>query len=195
MIRVLSATGAAELEVKKSRFLATAAPLSDPAQAAQLITRLGDPEARHNCWAWRHGQQYRFHDAGEPASTAGKPILAAIDGAGIDRALVVVTRHFGGIKLGAGGLVRAYGKAAGMAIKAAPSQDWQPMTRLAMRIPPGRRALLEHQLKEFEGQVLEQRSEMLDVVLSVDLPATRLTAWRERALQLCAGRVVFLDED
>jgi len=78
------------------------------AQAAQAaLAGLIDADATHNCWAWRYGTHSRSSDDGEPAGTAGRPILAAIDGQGLDRLLVVVTRWYGGIKLGAGGLVRA----------------------------------------------------------------------------------------
>ena len=96
-------------EIKKSRFLAQAAPVDTPEQALAFVRQVGDPAATHNCWAYRIGQDYRFNDDGEPGGTAGRPILQAIEGQGIDRAVVVVTRWYGGIKLGAGGLVRAYG--------------------------------------------------------------------------------------
>ena len=66
-----------------------------------------DPEATHNCWAYKIGQEYRFNDDGEPGGTAGRPILQAIEGQGMDRVAVLVVRWFGGVKLGAGGLVRA----------------------------------------------------------------------------------------
>lgn len=100
------------LEVKHSRFLAQAVPIVATDAAQQALSGLSDSDASHNCWAWRIGNQYRSSDDGEPAGTAGRPILAAIDGQGYDRILVIVTRWFGGIKLGAGGLVRAYGGAA-----------------------------------------------------------------------------------
>ena len=107
------------LEVKHSRFLAQAGPV-DSADAAQaFMATVADPTATHNCWAWRVGDQYRSSDDGEPAGTAGRPILAAIDGQGYDRVAVVVTRWFGGIKLGAGGLVRAYGGAAAECLRRA----------------------------------------------------------------------------
>ena len=95
------------LEVKHSRFLAQAGPVDSAEAAHAFMATVADPTATHNCWAWRVGDQYRSSDDGEPAGTAGRPILAAIDGQGYDRVAVVVTRWFGGIKLGAGGLVRA----------------------------------------------------------------------------------------
>lgn len=96
-------------EIKKSRFLAYAGPAASIDEAMALFARHADPAATHNCWAYRIGNEYRSNDDGEPGGTAGRPILQAIDGQGLDRLAVLVVRWFGGIKLGAGGLVRAYG--------------------------------------------------------------------------------------
>ena len=120
MTDTLAARATHLLEVKHSRFLAHAAP-ADSANAAQaFLAEASDRDATHNCWAWRIGQDYRSSDDGEPAGTAGRPILAAIDGQGFDRIVVVVTRWYGGIKLGAGGLVRAYGGTAAECLRTAP---------------------------------------------------------------------------
>jgi uncharacterized YigZ family protein len=115
-VRSLAARGRVEIEIRRSRFIAHADRVDSPQAAQAFLEAVADPAATHNCWAWKIDPAYRFNDDGEPASTAGKPILAAIEGKGLDQAMVVVTRHFGGIKLGAGGLVRAYGGAAARAI-------------------------------------------------------------------------------
>jgi len=86
----------------------------------RFFAERSDPEATHNCWAYRYGNDYRSSDDGEPSGTAGRPILAAIDGQGFDRVMVVVTRWYGGIKLGAGGMVRAYGGTAAECLRVAP---------------------------------------------------------------------------
>lgn len=106
-------------EIKKSRFIAAAVPVDSPEQALIKIESFGDPEANHNCWAYKIGDRYRFSDDGEPGGTAGRPILAAIEGQDLDWLVVIVTRFFGGIKLGAGGLVRAYGGTAAECLHAA----------------------------------------------------------------------------
>ncbi len=106
-------------EIKKSRFLAIAGPIDDEQSAKAFLAAHSDPTANHNCWAWRIGQTYRFSDDGEPSGTAGKPILAAIDGQSLDRVAVVVTRWFGGVLLGSGGLIRAYGGTAALCLRAA----------------------------------------------------------------------------
>ena len=98
----------AEFLIRRSRFITHASPVSDQAATLEFFESVADLSATHNCWAWKLDHNYRFNDDGEPASTAGKPILSAIEGKQLSRVMVVVTRHFGGIKLGVGGLIRAY---------------------------------------------------------------------------------------
>ena len=115
----LAAPARTQLVVKKSRFLAQAAPAETPTQALAWLNQVADSDATHNCWAYRIGSAYRFSDDGEPGGTAGRPILSAIEGQGMDWVMVVVTRWYGGINLGAGGLVRAYGGAAAECLRTA----------------------------------------------------------------------------
>ncbi len=101
--------------VKNSEFLGFAAPVTDiPAALEWLATlRLERADASHVCWAYRIGAQYRFSDDGEPSGTAGAPIYRAIQGSELDCVVVAVVRYYGGVNLGAGGLVRGvwrYGK-------------------------------------------------------------------------------------
>src|SRR5690554_2098519 len=116
----LAAPASHGIEVRHSRFLARATAVAGADEAMAWLQAVSVPDATHNCWAWRIGDDYRSSDDGEPAGTAGRPILAAIDGQGFDRVAVVVTRWYGGIKLGAGGLVRAYGGAAAECLRLAP---------------------------------------------------------------------------
>ena len=118
-LSTLTGTVTGRQEIKKSRFAAVAGPVGDEAAAKAFIAAHSDHAANHNCWAWRIGQAYRFSDDGEPGGTAGKPILQAIDGQSLDRVAVVVTRWFGGILLGSGGLIRAYGGTAAMCLREA----------------------------------------------------------------------------
>lgn len=125
----LASPASLEQEVKRSRFLCQAAPVETPETALAFLRAVSDVAATHNCWAFRIGEVYRSSDDGEPAGTAGRPILAAIDGQGLDGVIAVVTRWYGGIKLGAGGLVRAYGGCAAECLRTAsrviviPTQD------------------------------------------------------------------------
>ena len=119
MSDTLAAATTSRLEVKHSRFITHAAPVEHPEQALAFIAHVSDPDATHNCWAYRIGAEYRSSDDGEPAGTAGRPILAAIEGQGYDQVVAVVTRYFGGVLLGTGGLVRAYTQATQAGIEAA----------------------------------------------------------------------------
>lgn len=114
-------------DIKKSRFIGQAAPIASEEEAKAFLAMVSDPSANHNCWAWRIGQAYRFSDDGEPSGTAGKPILQAIDGQDLDGVVVVVTRFFGGILLGSGGLMRAYGGTAAQMLRAAEKRELIPM--------------------------------------------------------------------
>jgi uncharacterized YigZ family protein len=132
ILQTLVAPARFELIVKKSRFLAQAAAIDSAEQAFVFISSTSATDATHNCWAWRIGEGYRSSDDGEPAGTAGRPILAAIDGQACDRVVVVVTRWFGGIKLGAGGLVRAYGGAASECLRLAAKTPLVVRTRASI---------------------------------------------------------------
>lgn len=105
-------------KIKGSRFLSAAKQVASEAEALGFLTtrREEDPGATHHCYAWRlgpAGDGFRAGDDGEPSGTAGRPILQEIDGRGLTDVVVVVTRYYGGTKLGTGGLIRAYGEAAG----------------------------------------------------------------------------------
>lgn len=127
-MRTLAAPSSVVVEIRRSRFLAHAARVDSLADTLAFYESVADPSATHNCWAWRLGHQYRFNDDGEPAGTAGKPILSAIEGKGVDHVMIVVTRHFGGIKLGVGGLVRAYSGCANRCIDRGDVVDAHPQT-------------------------------------------------------------------
>lgn len=124
-----------EQHIHKSRFIAKAAPVESPESALEFLRSASEPAATHNCWAYQIRLHYRFSDDGEPGGTAGQPILRAIQAQGLDQVMVVVTRYFGGIKLGAGGLVRAYGGIAGECLRAAPKREIIPLVRLQLEAP------------------------------------------------------------
>lgn len=112
-----------EETIKRSRFIAVASPVSSAAAAQQLLAQLSDPKATHNCYAYRLADgSSRSSGDGEPGGTAGPPILAAIESAELHNVLVLVQRFFGGVKLGTGGLVRAYGGTAARCLRDAETQ-------------------------------------------------------------------------
>jgi uncharacterized YigZ family protein len=124
-----------EQEIKKSRFIAVARRADTPEEAAALVAATRDPEATHSCWAYRVGDAYRFSDDGEPGGTAGRPILAAIDNQRLDHVVVVVIRFYGGVKLGAGGLARAYGGTAASCLRQAKRIEVLPTIAVRVRAP------------------------------------------------------------
>ncbi|KAA8530770.1 hypothetical protein F0562_005462 [Nyssa sinensis] len=136
-----------EREIKKSRFIAIAGPISDERSAHSFLSEVRDPRATHNCWAYKVGDQYRSNDDGEPSSTAGKPILSAIVSSGIDRVMVVVIRYFGGIKLGSGGLVRAYGGVAAECLKNAPTCLVKSKVLMGLEVTYDLLGVLYHQVR------------------------------------------------
>ena len=97
-----------EETIKKSRFIAHAARVNSQAESLEFYESVIDPQATHNCWAWRIDFRVRSSDDGEPSGTAGRPMLNVIERRQMENVMVIVTRYFGGIKLGVGGLVRAY---------------------------------------------------------------------------------------
>ncbi|WP_188792352.1 IMPACT family protein [Dyella nitratireducens] len=175
-------------EIRKSRFLAQAAPAETPQQALAYVQRVSDASATHNCWAYRIGQDYRFNDDGEPGGTAGRPILQAIEGQGIDRAVVVVTRWYGGIKLGAGGLVRAYGGTAAECLRLAERKPIVAMARLGLHCDFADLALMKARLKELGVEIEQESFQAEGVTLRMRLPAARVDEARLRIVDISRGR-------
>lgn len=105
-----------EEDIKKSRFQAISAPVENELQVKAFLERHLDLSTTHQCWAWKIGHNVRFNDDGEPSGTAGRPILATLEGNDLTNSIVLVNRWYGGIKLGTGGLVRAYGGCAGQCL-------------------------------------------------------------------------------
>ncbi|MFK0684759.1 YigZ family protein [Ochrobactrum sp. BD67] len=145
-------------EIKKSRFLAIAAPVANEQAAKDFLSEHSDLAATHNCWAWRMGQSYRFSDDGEPSGTAGKPILQAIDGQQLDNIVVVVTRWFGGILLGSGGLMRAYGGTAATCLRQAEKTEVIPLIGFSLACDFSDHALLKARLTAVDNLAIAQEN-------------------------------------
>uniref|UniRef100_A0A7N0T134 Impact N-terminal domain-containing protein n=1 Tax=Kalanchoe fedtschenkoi TaxID=63787 RepID=A0A7N0T134_KALFE len=145
-----------EKEIKRSKFIAVAGHISDERSAATFLSQVRDPKATHNCWAYKIGDQYRTNDDGEPSGTAGKPIYSSIVSYGVDRVMVVVIRYFGGIKLGTGGLVRAYGGVTSECLKNAPTCLVKSKIRMGIEIPFDLLGVLYHQLQSFQVEDINQ---------------------------------------
>lgn len=129
--------GYGEHEDRGSRFLAWVfhAPDEDAFHARLEELRVEHPKARHHCWAWRIGQAYRFQDDGEPGGTAGRPMLQVLEGSGLEDVGAICVRYFGGVKLGTGGLARAYSGATARALDEAGRLEVIPVVRIGLRLP------------------------------------------------------------
>ncbi|WP_158884417.1 YigZ family protein [Rhodanobacter sp. L36] len=175
-------------DIRKSRFLAQAAPVTSAEHALAFVRDVSDATATHNCWAYRIGQDYRFHDDGEPGGTAGRPILQAIEGQRMDRVAIVVTRWYGGIKLGAGGLARAYGGSAAECLRTAERVLIVEMTSASLRCDFAELALIKSRLKELDAVVVTEQFDGDGVVLHLQLPLHRVTEAQARITDLTRGR-------
>lgn len=184
------ATGRAETEVRKSRFIAVAARAETREEALAVVeeARVAHPEARHHCWAYVLGApgaatSAAMNDDGEPSGTAGRPILNVIEHKGIGDVVVVVSRYFGGVKLGAGGLVRAYAGAAEAVLSELALTRYEPVVTFSLKGGFADEQPLRHEAEQLGGAVKEVRyGEGIEVILSVPLAA------RETLLDLCRGR-------
>ena len=127
-----------EIVIERSRFITTVAPCDDEAAARELLLAAKKKyySATHNCYAFvtEKGKVAKFSDDGEPGGTAGAPILSAIKNAGVTDVIVIVTRYFGGIKLGAGGLTRAYLNCAASGLKAADTVEYHLAKRFEIKL-------------------------------------------------------------
>lgn len=163
-LQTLYKATSAEFEIKKSRFIGVIFPCASQQHAIQHLNTLTSqhPNANHLAFAWRIREpdgfiNQRCHDAGEPSGTAGRPILAPLEGENLINVVVGVIRYFGGVKLGTGGLTRAYGNAAKMAIEQAERSPWIEMAEFEIEIEYSQLQHLEYQLNRCNGQVINQQ--------------------------------------
>lgn len=184
--------GASEYIEKKSRFLGLIVPVTTEAEARARLDAVKKREydARHNCWAYvlRTGQK-RYSDDGEPQGTAGQPILNVLEREGVQDALCVVTRYFGGILLGAGGLCRAYTKAAKDALDSAGISELRPWSVVRFSCPY---ALFERVKLELEkrGGMPTETDYGADVRMTAVLPEPEEAAFAKALQELSAGSLI-----
>jgi len=152
----------AEIEIKKSRFVAYAQGVQSRADGMNWLTQIKAqyPDARHHCWAYLIGNpscaaNAGMGDDGEPSGTAGKPILNVLNHKGIGDVMIIVVRYFGGIKLGAGGLTRAYGQAAQAVIDVLPIKQQVEVTVYIVQCDFGMEQQIRHWVGVFEGVVVD----------------------------------------
>jgi len=177
-----------EQVAKKSRFLATGIPIATELDAKEALATHSHVDANHNCFAWRIGQSYRFSDDGEPSGTAGKPILQAIDGQSLDKVIVIVTRWFGGVLLGTGGLIRAYGGAAAACLRAGDLIEVVPTVEGTIRIGFSDLALLKARLAALGVNILHEAFLDTGAQITARFPAARADEVAELVADTTSGR-------
>src|SRR5471032_1266922 len=180
-------------EIKKSRFITLLAHTEGVEAAKSFINDVKSqhPTARHHCWAFVAGtptdsQQLGFSDDGEPAGTAGKPILAQLLGCGIGEITAVVVRYYGGIMLGTGGLVKAYGGGVQQALKLLSTHEKVPLTEFTLQCDYAQLTLVENLLQQVGGHILHSNYGAA-VDLRLALPATEASAIVTRLYDLSRG--------
>ena len=160
-IKILYEGGVGELEEKKSRFIATVKPVKSEEEAIEFIESLKKKywNATHNCSAYvlgEHFQIQRCSDDGEPSGTAGVPILKVLQASGIDNAILVVIRYFGGIKLGAGGVLRAYSNSASLVIKNSQIREKNHYSSYFCAVDYSIEQLFTNNIKKLGGNIIEK---------------------------------------
>ena len=181
-----------ETTVSNSRFIATLAPVFSVEEAKAFVARIRTEfaDATHNVPAFivGHGASVITHcsDDGEPSGTAGRPALAVLSGSGLGDAAVVVTRYFGGTKLGTGGLVRAYSDAVRQALSIVPRAERIPVHIVMLAAPYNWFERLRLLIAAHHGELLEQDF-AADVTLTARFPTERFTAFQEALSQASHG--------
>ena len=176
--------------VKGSRFVATLAPARDEQEARSFIDSVRSewPGATHHCWAWRLSDgRTRSSDDGEPGGSAGRPILAQLEGHEIEDAVVVVTRWYGGTKLGVGGLIRAYGGCAGKALDIAEVLETARTVPLILTHAYADTGAVQAALRA-EGLVPEATDFQAEVVVRLAVPESDVEDITRRLVDATGGR-------
>jgi len=194
MPQTLSTPVHSELVIKKSRFIGCVQPVADRATAQSVVAQLKaeHPGAVHVCWALLAGGQSAAVDDGEPSGTAGRPMLEVLRHQDLEGVLATVVRYFGGVKLGAGGLVRAYTDAVAQALLGATKVPLQRMTTLRCAVPYALEGLVRREL-EASGAQLQDVSHGTVVELQFSLPEPQAPALVTRLGESGQGRLSWLD--
>lgn len=180
-------------EIKKSRFITLLAHTDGMEAARAFVQQIKHehPAARHHCWAWVAGapsdsQQLGFSDDGEPSGTAGKPMLAQLMGNHIGEITAVVVRYYGGIQLGTGGLVKAYGGGVQQALKMLPRQQKVPMRSFTLSCDYAQLSDIERMIARYYGQLVH--SDFLQCVsLTLALPHGQVAGFSQHLKDFSRG--------
>ncbi|XZG69552.1 IMPACT family protein [Chitinibacteraceae bacterium HSL-7] len=192
----LAAAVTSELEIKKSRFLADVRPVQSRPEAQAIVDalRAQHPQAAHVCWALHAGGHSAAVDDGEPSGTAGRPMLEVLRQQQLDQVLAVVVRYFGGVKLGAGGLVRAYTDAVATALKDAERIERIAYCTLTFSVDYASEGHARRLLQQHDANLLES-THGHEVTLSAQLAESQRPLLKQALIDATQGRVHWLDND
>lgn len=193
-----SAQAFIEYEEKRSRFITYLEPVVSRAQALDFLALLREryPDARHHCWVYVVGdpasaQELAFSDDGEPSGTAAKPMLNVLQHRAVGDCMAVVVRYFGGVKLGAGGLVRAYSTSISQVLDAAELHEHIPYCEVHLRCDFDQESQLRRWLEPLAGQVVSvDYSSVVEMQLS--LPAVERAVLVKKVELQGGGRMQLL---
>jgi uncharacterized YigZ family protein len=194
-MKAISREAESAVEIKRSRFIGRSFKCATPDEALAAVKRVRETwrDATHHCWAYRvgtTGEQARYDNSGEPQGTAGPPILDVLKHNDLTNTLVVVTRYYGGTKLGAGGLVRAYGEAAKRAIEASGVTELRFVREIRAPVPYALLAPFEAYLGREGFEVVNKEFGKL-VVLFLRIPVDREPDFRAFYMDLVNGKLSY----
>lgn len=194
---VPAGTARIEFVEKGSRFIATAGPAHSVEEAMAFIAtvRAEFHDATHNVWAYVVGfgptSQYACHNDGEPGGTAGPPALSVLQNAGLGDVVVVITRYFGGVKLGTGGLVRAYSRAARMAVDALPRTEKVDQVSMRVCVPYRWYEAVQRQAQAFQASIV-QTEHGAEAIFHLLVPEDGVEEFRSALREVTAGEAAFI---
>lgn len=176
-----------EQDIKKSRFQAIAVPVQSEQAVKDFLALHKDNTTTHQCWAWKIGNNVRFNDDGEPSGTAGRPILATIEGNELSNVLVLVNRWYGGIKLGTGGLVRAYGGCAGQCLLLADKIELIIKIKVSFHCQFNEWTILQYELNQQQIEFEEYYTDT-GVEVKASLQTPQIAIWSLKIQDISRGR-------
>lgn len=190
-----------QIKVKDSKFIATVAPVANESEAEAFITKVSKEfyDASHNVSAFKIGigdvGVKRYNDDGEPAGSSGPPVLQVIEGANLTNVVLVITRYFGGTKLGYGGLIRAYSDAAQAGLRKAKILKKVRYILLRVAVPYDQMGSVIKEVQSGIGEIKETQYSNDGVIVFVDLLPTYLDRFRKRIIDATRGRAEIVIEN
>ena len=180
--------------IKKSTFITIVAPTLSVQEAKDFIAEHSDLNATHNCWAYKIGQIYRFTDDGEPSGTAGKPMYNAIDGQEFDNTVALSIRHYGGIKLGTGGLMRAYGGGVSRCLQSADFEIMQDISEVILNVPFAYIQSVHNISTSFGATILSEDFNESGAIMVISMLAKNTEEFVKKSINASKGTITEMNQ-